>query len=293
MAEAGGVPRVSVILPVFNRAHTVAAAIDSVRAQTVGDWELVVVDDGSTDGSAAVAEACGDPRVRVLRLGRNRGAAGARNAGVGVSRGELIAFLDSDDTWTPDKLKIQTAALDRAPDLGGLTMGFDLIRQASGRRERRRPQDGAATLPYLLDGCHVSPGSTLMVRRAFWETVGPFEPNLKRFEDWDWLLRAAAHGPIGTLPDIGAVVYVGPQPDRARTAEAIETLRPRHIKRIMELSDMGGLARFEASLAAEELVAALRDGDRRAAVGLGLTMLIHSPPRLFRLAKRAARRLIP
>jgi glycosyltransferase involved in cell wall biosynthesis len=100
-------PRVSIVMPTYNRADTIMRAVDSVRAQTWEDWELVVVDDGSTDGTAARIAGV-DPRVRVLSQA-NRGVAPARNRALGEARGELIAFLDSDDAWTPHHLELAVA----------------------------------------------------------------------------------------------------------------------------------------------------------------------------------------
>src|SRR5215207_9882789 len=94
-------PRVSVIVPVFNRVKLVGRALDSVAAQTFQDYEVIVVDDGSTDGSADFIQNRGVAKVRVIRCPENRGAAAARNVGVAAASGHYIAFLDSDDTWEP------------------------------------------------------------------------------------------------------------------------------------------------------------------------------------------------
>ena len=108
-------PRVSVIVPVFNRAGSIPRALESVAAQTFQDYEIIVVDDGSTDGSADVVERLGLARVRLIRSPQNRGAAAARNIGISAASGQWIAFLDSDDFWAPDKLAHQLAALEGAP----------------------------------------------------------------------------------------------------------------------------------------------------------------------------------
>lgn len=102
-------PEVTVIMPVWNRAAIMAESIESVRAQTFKNWELILIDDGSVDDSLAVARryAALDPRIRVIALEQNQGIARARNAGIDVARGEYIAFLDSDDLWKPQKLERQ------------------------------------------------------------------------------------------------------------------------------------------------------------------------------------------
>jgi glycosyltransferase involved in cell wall biosynthesis len=106
-----GAPLVSVVTPVFNAAATLAATVASVRAQSLADWELLLVDDASTDGSLGLARAlaAADPRIRVLAREANGGAAAARNAAIRAARGRLVAFLDADDRWHPEKLARQTA----------------------------------------------------------------------------------------------------------------------------------------------------------------------------------------
>jgi glycosyltransferase involved in cell wall biosynthesis len=106
---------VSVVLPTFNRGYCLERAIRSVLGQTYPDWELIVVDDGSTDDTQAVLESFKDPRIRVFRHSVNRGVAAARNTGLAAARGEFIAFLDSDDEWRPDKLTKQLDVMTRAP----------------------------------------------------------------------------------------------------------------------------------------------------------------------------------
>ncbi|MFC6974687.1 glycosyltransferase family 2 protein [Halomicroarcula sp. GCM10025709] len=108
-------PRVSVVVPTYNRADTVGRAVESALAQTVTDIEVVVVDDGSTDDTAAVVTGIDDERVRYLAHERNRGRSAARNTGIEAARGEYVAFLDSDDRWLPGKLDRQLAELSRRP----------------------------------------------------------------------------------------------------------------------------------------------------------------------------------
>lgn len=105
----GAMPLISVITPAFNAASTLGAAIDSLRAQTLADWEMIIIDDCSQDGTTALAEryASDDERIRIIRRAENGGAAAARNVGLEVAKGRYIAFLDADDVWLPNKLQSQ------------------------------------------------------------------------------------------------------------------------------------------------------------------------------------------
>jgi glycosyltransferase involved in cell wall biosynthesis len=126
-------PRVSVVMPTYNRADTIMRAIDSVKAQTFQDWELLITDDGSTDGTAALIEGK-DPRVKVF-VQENQGIGGARNTGMRASTGELIAFLDSDDEWLPHHLELAVAFFERFPEESLVTSEF-WVDYASGQYEK-------------------------------------------------------------------------------------------------------------------------------------------------------------
>src|SRR3954452_5658596 len=101
--------KVSILLPIYNCAHTLERCLASIRAQTEQDWELIAVDDGSSDGSLELLRGTGDPRVRVLQHARNRGASAARNTALAAAAGEYVALIDSDDEWLPAKLEAQLA----------------------------------------------------------------------------------------------------------------------------------------------------------------------------------------
>ena len=150
---APGTPPVSVVIPAYNRAATIGAAIESVLRQTWEDFELVVVDDGSTDGTLEAARRIADPRLRVIAAPHNMGAAGARNLGVAEARGTWIAFQDSDDEWLPEKLAKQMARL--ATPAPGRRLGSALLRPPDRRRARRPP--GRAHRAPLRAGPSVTP----------------------------------------------------------------------------------------------------------------------------------------
>jgi glycosyltransferase involved in cell wall biosynthesis len=175
---------ISVVIPVFDGERLLAEAIESVLAQSLPADEVVVVDDGSTDGSAKVAESFGPP-VRVLRR-PHRGVAAARNAAVEESDGELIAFQDADDLMKPDRLERQVAALGRASS-PALTLG---------RAEVRGEDDFAP--PSWLEWAYANSDrytpATLIATRSAMELVGPFDETMRRGSDTDWLLRALEAG---------------------------------------------------------------------------------------------------
>jgi glycosyltransferase involved in cell wall biosynthesis len=135
-------PRVSVVIPTFNRAELCCLAVESVLGQTFADLECIVVDDGSTDDTAARLARFGD-RIRVLHQ-RNRGMNPARNAGIAAARGDYLALLDSDDLWQPWKLELQVKLLERFPSAGFTFSNFTILDASAGTAGARRP-DGLAT----------------------------------------------------------------------------------------------------------------------------------------------------
>jgi len=130
-------PKVSVILTVYNRVAMVRDAIDSLLAQTFNDFEIIVVDDGSTDGSVEVIKSIGDPRIRLIAHERNMGTPTARNSGLEAARGEYIAWLDSDDLARPKRLQSQVDYLDAHPSIAMVGTAAGAIR-ANGRRRWTR-----------------------------------------------------------------------------------------------------------------------------------------------------------
>jgi glycosyltransferase involved in cell wall biosynthesis len=185
-------PLVSAVVPAYNAARTLRAAVESILLQTVVDMEVIVVDDGSEDETAEVARAIADPRVRLISQ-PNLGASAARNAGIHSARGRYVAFLDADDLWLPDKLARQLALLDSRRDVHAVHCGAiyvdDELRVLSVRR--CRPWRDA-----LLDVLHFENlsafPSTLVAKREKLEQRG-FDPSLVMHEDWDMAIHAARH----------------------------------------------------------------------------------------------------
>lgn len=193
--------RVTAVIPCYNGRTHIADAVRSVLAQTFGDLEVVVVDDGSSDGSRDVVRAIADPRVRLVEHGANRGIAAARNTGVREARGEYVAFLDQDDAWYPHKLRRQVEILDGegAGDIALVFTAREIAR--SGRRyrvarDRRfpRPIEKASrreVLAAFLDANFVWLISAL-VRRGCFDDVGFFDESIRSgADDFDFCVRVA------------------------------------------------------------------------------------------------------
>lgn len=200
-------PAVSVVTPVWNAAATLAATVASVQAQTFPDWEMLLVDDGSTDGSRALAErlAAADPRLRVLAQEENTGAAAARNRAIRAARGRFIAFLDADDLWRPEKLARQVPVLQA---------GHPLVFAAYRRVAADGRPLGIVRPPARVSRADLLKGNAIGCLTAVYDsaTLGKVEmPPIARRQDyglWLELLRRTpyAHG----LPEVLADYRVRP-----------------------------------------------------------------------------------
>ena len=189
-------PKISVILPVHNRADVLPRAIESVLGQELSDFELIVVDDGSTDRSAEVAQGFGDARIRLIRLGENRGGNVARNEGVRAARAPLIAFLDSDDRYLPNKLGWVGAEFDRRPKLDLLVDSFIKVQPPGSRKAevlRRNPviddREQFRTALFTRQLWKATPSIT--VKRDIALEAGLFDETLRRLQDFDFLIRVS------------------------------------------------------------------------------------------------------
>jgi glycosyltransferase involved in cell wall biosynthesis len=195
-------PRVSVIIPTYNRIDLLTETLDSVLHQTFADFEIVVVDDGSTDGT--VDHLAGlDPRLRLVALPHIGHLDTVRNHGLAAARGDLIAFLDSDDLWRQDKLALQIAAFDHQPDLG-LAFSDVVVLLPDGSvtppvltAEQKRSE---GIFQRLLTGCFIHP-STAMAPRTLFDRLGTFETGLVSQGDYHFWMRAAKALPAACLPE--------------------------------------------------------------------------------------------
>ena len=191
---------VTVIVPTFNRRAMVREAVRSVRAQSGAEYELIVVDDGSEDGTAEALRAEFGPALCVLRT-EHRGVAAARNAGAGAARTPWLAFLDSDDLWRPHKLGAQLRFLAAHPEMR-ICQTEEIwwrngVRVNPGRRHRKQ---GGDIFLASLRLCLVSPSAVMMCRGLF-AALGGFDENLPVCEDYDLWLRVACTTAVGLMPE--------------------------------------------------------------------------------------------
>jgi len=209
-------PLVSVIIPVYNGARYLRAALESVFAQTYRGFEVIVVDDGSVDESGVIAQSFS--QVRYMHQ-TNQGVAAARNHALDAARGEFFAFLDQDDLWTPDKLKLQVGYLLNHPGIG-----YTLTQQ-------KFFLDPGATLPpwfrkELFDSVHTGwVLGTLVVRRTTFEQVGNFATGYSAANDSDWFFRAkAAEIPMAIIPELLLLKRIHEANDSGRAKEILSEL---------------------------------------------------------------------
>lgn len=194
-------PTVSVAIIAYNKADTLPAAIDSVLRQTYQDFEIIVVDDGSTDDTPRQAAAYGG-RIRYIRK-ENGGTGSARNRGIAESKGDYVAFLDGDDLWLPGKLERQMEAFRREPRILAAQCGVYCVHQDLRVFEARRCRPDRDTLENFLRFRNL-PGfsSTVVVRREALERVGGFGTDLVILSDWDMACRLARAGTLRSVPEL-------------------------------------------------------------------------------------------
>lgn len=219
-------PHVSIIMPCYNAAAHLARSVGSVQAQTFDDWELVAIDDGSGDDTAArlAAMAADDPRIRVFTQ-PNGGVSRARNRGLSEARGRCIAFLDADDDWHPDFLARMTGALQAEPDAVLAYCGWQNIGLSGGRAQPFVPPDYETPdkREKLFAGCRWPIHATLTRREAV-TAAGGFDTALKNAEDYAMWLRIAGRAPITRVAEVLAFYHFhsGTQASSAHARAALD-----------------------------------------------------------------------
>ncbi len=224
-------PLVSAVIPTFNRAGMLREAVASVLGQDYDRIELIVVDDGSTDDTPAVLETFGSA-VKALRR-ENRGVSAARNAGIKAASGDLIAFLDSDDLWLPEKISVQVDFFKRNKDAWICQTEEIWIRNGLriNPKKKHRKRSGLIFEP-SLHLCLVSP-SAVMIRKDLFDRVGMFDETLPACEDYDLWLRIGALYPV-FLIDRPLIVKRGGHAGQLSAAPGLDAYRIRSLVRLLE-----------------------------------------------------------
>lgn len=202
-------PTVSVIIPTYNRANLLKRAIASVLNQKFEDFELIVVDDASSDNTPRVVESINDGRIRYIRLKKNSGGPVARNTGIKKARGRFIALLDDDDEWLPNRLELQIRKFEELDsEFGVVYGGFYYVSHQDGRTlgERVPEYRGDIYNKLLKENFIGSP--TLLIRKKCFKKVGLFDPKLSSSQDWDMWLRIAKYYKFDYVDKIIAKYYV-------------------------------------------------------------------------------------
>ena len=228
---------VSVIIPTHDRAAVLGRAIESVLAQTLSPREIIVVDDGSTDGTEALLRSA-FPQVRCLRQ-ENRGVSAARNAGIVAATGEWLAFLDSDDEWLPGKLAAQREALESDPDCRLCHAEEIWIR--NGKRVnamRKHEKSGGNIYRRCLPLCVISP-SAVVIHRDLFRDYGGFDETLPACEDYDLWLRICAREPVAFVEQPQIVKYGGHADQLSRRYWGMDRFRVRALEKILAAGVLG------------------------------------------------------
>jgi glycosyltransferase involved in cell wall biosynthesis len=224
-------PLVSVIIPTYNRGWILTEAIDSVLAQDYKDYELIVVDDGSTDNTREVLDTYGQ-NILVLRQA-NKGVSAARNRGIAEAGGQLVAFLDSDDLWLPRKLSRQVGFFNLNPD--AVINQTEEIWIRNGVRvnpkDRHRKPSGMI-FERSLELCLVSP-SAVMIQKTLFDAVGVFDENLPACEDYDLWLRIGCRYPVHLI-DAPLIIKRGGHGDQLSKAPGLDRFRIQSLEKIIE-----------------------------------------------------------
>jgi len=226
---------VSVIIPTYNRKSWLAQALNSVLRQTLPAAEIIVIDDGSTDGTGKwIGETF--PGI-IYHWQPQQGPAAARNRGAQLASADWLAFLDSDDRWLPQKLEKQRDFLSAHPDYECVYTDEIWIR--SGRRvnqAKRHRKYGGRIYLHCLPLCVISPSSILMARRL-WDALGGFDPNLPACEDYDLWLRLAARFPVGYL-DEPLIIKYGGHADQLSRQWGLDRYRVMALQKMLRSGDL-------------------------------------------------------
>jgi len=242
-------PTVSVVIPSYNRASLLKEAVDSVLGQDFDDFELIVIDDGSTDDTAGLLQSY--PNICVVRQD-HRGVSAARNAGIRRASGRFLAFLDSDDLWLPGKLSAQIAFFKTHPK--ALICQTEEIWIKTGVRvnpRRRHRKDSGMIFERSVELCLVSP-SAVMLKRNLLDEVGWFDESLPACEDYDLWLRIAWRFPVHLIRT-PLVIKRGGHPDQLSRMPRLDRFRIYALEKVLQSPPEGGLTPQQRTAAIEAL----------------------------------------
>ncbi|GBD99891.1 UDP-Glc:alpha-D-GlcNAc-diphosphoundecaprenol beta-1,3-glucosyltransferase WfgD [bacterium BMS3Abin07] len=224
--------KVSVIVPAYNRGATISRAIDSALGQTYRPEEIIIVDDGSTDGTRGILKDYGD-RITTVSLEKNCGPSRARNEGIRRAKTEWVAFLDSDDEWERDKLERQAGYLDRYPFYEIIQSDEKWIR--NGKRVnpcRHHEKPEGWIWERSLERCLISPSAAL-AKKSLLGRYGGFDESYPVCEDYDLWLKISRHHPVGLAPGLSVVKYGGHEDQLSQTVPAQDRYRVRTLYRML------------------------------------------------------------
>ena len=253
-------PVVSVIIPTFNRWPLVGEAVESVLAQSYSDFELIVVDDGSTDETQKELEKFGS-RLRFFAKARE-GVAAARNFGVSRAAGRYVAFLDSDDLWRPKKLEMQTAFMERDPAVQICQTEEIWLRHGVRVNPKSRHQKPSGDIfVRSLELCVVSPSAVMMTKELF-SRFGGFDERFPVCEDYDLWLRIAVEHPVPLIPEALVIKRGGHADQLSRSTWAVDRYRVAALQKLLR-SSLQGTRRASALAVLRSKVAILTQGARK------------------------------
>ena len=231
MEKTGKNPLISVIIPTYNRGWIIKEAIDSVLAQDYVNFELIVVDDGSTDDTHDILNSY-QSNFLVLRQ-NNKGVSSARNRGLAAASGHFIAFLDSDDTWLPQKLSRQVDFFQSNPDaLICQTEEIWIRNSVRVNPKKRHKKPSGMIFEPSLSLCLVSP-SAVMIKKNLFEEVGLFDETLPACEDYDLWLRVSCRHPVHLI-DTPLIIKRGGHDDQLSASPGLDKFRIKAIKKVIE-----------------------------------------------------------
>ncbi len=193
-------PTVSVILPTYNRSYIIENAVKSVLNQNFPDFELIIVDDGSTDNTEEIIKSFSDERIKYIKHKENRGASAARNTGLRISRGKYIAFIDSDDIWLKEKLNTQVEFLEESSFEIGAVFSQTILETPRGKKII--PDKKSLTheeIKEILMYKNIIPLQSVLIKKICIEKTGFFDERFPRFQDWEFLFRIAQKFKISYL----------------------------------------------------------------------------------------------